>query len=107
MVTKEQLEALWYTEMTNDEIARKLGVRAQRIWEYKNRFGLPPRAVCRTKVAVDPDPETIERLCAEIQATWSPAERARRAGAGAGQAWMAPRMSVNRRGVFQNVPAPA
>lgn len=76
MITKERLEALWYTNKSNTEIRAELGVGRDRLWQLKKIYRLPHRRA--ESVLGDPDEATIKRMCEEFQATWSPAERDRR-----------------------------
>lgn len=74
-VTKEQVEELWFTELKNDEIARRLGLEGKALVRLKHLFGLPDRP---THHVVDPDTDTIADRCAEVQAMWTESERRRR-----------------------------
>lgn len=74
-VTRERIEALWYTKKSNAELCAELGITKNQLWMAKQQFRLPMRD---TRVHAEPDEAEIARMCQEFQAGWSEEERARR-----------------------------
>ena len=81
MVSREKIEALWYSRHSNDELQELLGVTEYQLWMAKRVYGLPRRPSVPPD---DPDEATIAERCLEVQANWSPEERARRFVGGRG-----------------------
>lgn len=92
-ITKEQLEELWYTSITNAEIERLLGLEGKSLVRLKQEFGLPDRP---THHVVDPDEDTIAARCAEVQAGWTAGERKRRLVGGPTR-WRPPNFTMDAR----------
>ncbi|NBW13942.1 MAG: hypothetical protein EBR82_38655 [Caulobacteraceae bacterium] len=82
MITRERLTELWFTDKTNAELAALVGCGKYKLWKLKRQYRLPDRPR-GTPVEVDPDEATIAARCLEVQARWTPAERARRTVGGA------------------------
>lgn len=76
MVSREKIEALWYSRHSNDELQELLGVTEYQLWLAKRTYGLPRRP--SVPAGEDPDEATIAERCREVQESWSPEERARR-----------------------------
>lgn len=74
-VTREQIEALWYTKKSNAELCVELGVSKNQLWMAKQHFRLPQRD---TRLYAEPDAAEIAAMCRVIQAGWSDEERDRR-----------------------------
>lgn len=97
-LTREQVEAVWFTKMSNDEVQAALGVTEYQLWMLKKHFALPRRP--SVPAGDDPDPATIRRMCAETRAKWTPQEReARRVGSGR-RRWRLPSYTCNQAGQF-------
>lgn len=91
---RQKCRDLWTTSLTNEELAKELGINPVQLyvagrklglgqrWEYINRKYTPRE---------DPSEDEIKARAAEIRAGWSEEEReARLVGSRAGKTWRPP-----------------
>jgi hypothetical protein len=97
-LTREQVEAVWFTKMSNDEVRKALGVTDYQLWMLKKHFALPRRP--SVPAGDDPDQATIKRMCAEFRAKWTPLERESRRVGGRRRRWRLPSYTCNQAGQF-------
>lgn len=76
---------LWATNVPQDEICARLGIRRGSLWEIRDRLKLPSRECDRPppptgKAGTDPTPAEIAQATAAIRETWHPEEEERRRG---------------------------
>lgn len=76
MISREKIEAVWYSKASNDELQELLGITEYQLWMAKRFYDLPRRPSVPS--GDDPDEETIAERCREVQAGWTPEERERR-----------------------------
>lgn len=79
VVSDAQIRAWRWEGYTVEKMAEATGMRTSEILARMQRIYAVPRAI-------DPDEETIQKLCAEIQAEWSEEERMKRL-VGSGASW--------------------
>lgn len=75
-MTKEELEAIYYTEKSLKVVARKVGICVRQLRAWADIYGLPRR---KRQYGRDPSPTEIAAACLEIQRGWSDEERNERA----------------------------
>jgi len=70
----------WRSELTTDEIAKKLGISRSRLFLLARKHKLASRKIRRIvrPRTVDPTPEEIIERAARIRAEWSESEEKRR-----------------------------
>lgn len=74
---KRAIRRLWKSDMTLAEICEELGFSFGEVADAASHLGLPKRAAPDIYL---PTQDEIRRACAQIRATWSPAERELRLG---------------------------
>lgn len=88
---------LWFSDIKNAELAKKLGVSRARLWDIRKRYGLPPRRHERGGTwPRDPSPQEIEERAAEVRAGWSDEVRQNRGRGSKPQPWRPPVLSLDR-----------
>ena len=97
-LSREQVEAAWYSKMSNAEVEKALGVTTYHLWMLKKHYALPKRP--SVPAGDDPDEATIKRMCAEFQAKWTPSERVSRRVGGGRSRWRLPSYTCNQAGQF-------
>lgn len=83
--------SLWNTDLTNRDLAQRIGVSVSSLWDIRKKYGLPPRKHERKECPTDdPTPDEIAERCAEVQSRWSLADRKARACKGVVASWSPP-----------------
>lgn len=102
--TMQDLLKYWYTELSIEEIARKLGVSIGKVYALRRKYKLPKRSAIDKSGAVEYEPtaEEIKIAADGIRANWSPTqEMSRRVGWKNTEAWTPPTFIYNTRsGIF-------
>ena len=91
--TMQQVLRYWYTKMTAEDVAARLGVSVTMLYRLRKRYKLPPRDADRRSKQqreVDPPPDEIARISEEIKASWSESEKERRWVGPKTKAWQPP-----------------
>lgn len=76
---KDVLE-YWYTDLTLEEIAEKLGITLSRLYSLRTRYKLPQRDRIQTTDREENNPSQAEiaEAARKIRASWTPAQEALR-----------------------------
>lgn len=72
------LRSLWFTDIENRELAKRLGISTSSLWEVRKQHGLPGRKREHNMPTDDPTPEDIENRCRDIRRGWTQEEEAQR-----------------------------
>jgi hypothetical protein len=88
-----KLFRLWHTDLTNEALAREMGVSRKYLWQVRKRYGLPERKHKRNTNIKDPTQDEIREACARIRERWSNEERERRTCSSA-PGWRPPEYSA-------------
>lgn len=94
---KDVLE-YWYTDLTLEEIAEKLGITISRLYSLRDRYKLPHRDRIQTtdREENNPSPEEIAEAARKIRANWTPAQEAARfVGEHVAKPWTPRRFAYN------------
>lgn len=99
--TTPELFRLWHSELTNEELCRKLQVARSTLDSLRMRYGLPRRRWERKSpqdyIENNPTPDEIAARAAEIRAGWPEGEEERRMVGDRSMQWRMPSYAFNRR----------
>lgn len=77
-INETLLRSLWWTDIENRELAKRLGVSTSSLWEIRKQYGLPGRKREHNMPTDDPTPEEIEQRCMDVRRGWTQEEEAQR-----------------------------
>jgi hypothetical protein len=77
-INETLLRSLWFTDIENRELAKRLGVSTSSLWEVRKQYGLPGRKREHNMPTDDPTPEDIKQRCMDIRRGWTQEEEAQR-----------------------------
>ena len=77
-INETLLRSLWFTDIENRELAKRLGISTSSLWEVRKQHGLPGRKREHNMPTDDPTPEEIEQRCMDVRRGWTQEEEAQR-----------------------------
>lgn len=79
ILDEEKVRELWFSGLSNEDVAKEIGVSVIYLCRVKERFSLPARSEKADRTArPDPTEEEIEERAAEVRSGWSKRQEAER-----------------------------
>jgi hypothetical protein len=96
--TMQEMLKYWYTGLSIEIIAERLGTTVNKLYSLRRKYGLPKRSNLNKtgRIEYEPTAEEIAEAAAGVRASWTPAqEMARRVGPKPSTSWTPPTFIYN------------